>query len=580
MPMMRGSSFAQGLSVSIVLNVVQKVITFSLNNLLIRRTNPNIFGIAAVQLELFLSTLLFFSREGIRLALVRERIETPLALQKFINLSWLPSFILALLLITYVFRCVYIDHTLQFGEVGIGDNKSSFGVGKIDTEDATSLVISLYMLGALFEAWGEPWVNVYHSKMILTQKSLAETSAVFARSVCAFLMVAEYKLGVLGFGIAQAVYGLTYLLVMTSPSLASSALQYFDRPLTMGHFFFRRCADNETTKSTSSTITGYLESYFSLSTMYMAMTTTASSILKHFLTEADKIVLTLTRSSEEQGVFAVASNYGSLAARLLLAPIEESARVAFSKYHIVEMKEKSGVGSKEKKKKKKKTDQNTNSTLQPMMSFFVQLVHIVLLIGSVMVIFGSNYVQVAVDIMFPAHKSPWNSAEVVNALVAYCFYIFILSLNGISEAFVYAVAPPSDFTGINITLIAGLIACILGNMAMGSMGAAGIVLCGCLSYLVRIVFSFRYIYKYFDARCQGQEFVQSMTPKMDILTIGILIGTYSVCYTSARCYNTGEKSLKDMAYHVGCGGMCFLVCVAYMRKDLTALISVLRKKNV
>jgi hypothetical protein len=44
--------------------VVQKVITFIFNNLIVRQTNPQIFGVAAVQLELLLSTMLFLSREG------------------------------------------------------------------------------------------------------------------------------------------------------------------------------------------------------------------------------------------------------------------------------------------------------------------------------------------------------------------------------------------------------------------------------------------------------------------------------------------------------------------------------------
>ena len=40
---------------------VQKIITFALNSMLVRRTHPGIFGVAAVQLELWLSTLLFSS---------------------------------------------------------------------------------------------------------------------------------------------------------------------------------------------------------------------------------------------------------------------------------------------------------------------------------------------------------------------------------------------------------------------------------------------------------------------------------------------------------------------------------------
>ena len=62
----------KGMSMMVLVSGVQKIITFLLNSALVRRTHPGIFGVAAVQLELLLSTLLFFSREGVRLALLRE----------------------------------------------------------------------------------------------------------------------------------------------------------------------------------------------------------------------------------------------------------------------------------------------------------------------------------------------------------------------------------------------------------------------------------------------------------------------------------------------------------------------------
>jgi oligosaccharide translocation protein RFT1 len=46
----------------IVSNIFQKLFTFGINQVIIRQSSPEIFGIAAVQLELLLSTLLFISR--------------------------------------------------------------------------------------------------------------------------------------------------------------------------------------------------------------------------------------------------------------------------------------------------------------------------------------------------------------------------------------------------------------------------------------------------------------------------------------------------------------------------------------
>lgn len=52
-------------------SLLQRLATFVMNQCLMRAVGPAIFGIAAVQLELLLSTLLFLGREGIRLATLK-----------------------------------------------------------------------------------------------------------------------------------------------------------------------------------------------------------------------------------------------------------------------------------------------------------------------------------------------------------------------------------------------------------------------------------------------------------------------------------------------------------------------------
>jgi oligosaccharide translocation protein RFT1 len=54
-------------------------------------------------------------------------------------------------------------------------------------------------------------------------------------------------------------------------------------------------------------------------------------VIKHVLTQGDKIVLSLGTSYYDQGLYALAQNYGSLAARLLFQPLEESGRLMFSR---------------------------------------------------------------------------------------------------------------------------------------------------------------------------------------------------------------------------------------------------------
>ena len=54
-------------------------------------------------------------------------------------------------------------------------------------------------------------------------------------------------------------------------------------------------------------------------------------IFKQFLTEGDKLLISHLCTIEEQGMYAVMANYGSIIARLLFQPLEESTRLMFTK---------------------------------------------------------------------------------------------------------------------------------------------------------------------------------------------------------------------------------------------------------
>lgn len=63
--------FVSGLSALVLLQAASRVLTFGLNQALVRLASPAVFGTAAIQFELLLSSILFLCREGVRLALLR-----------------------------------------------------------------------------------------------------------------------------------------------------------------------------------------------------------------------------------------------------------------------------------------------------------------------------------------------------------------------------------------------------------------------------------------------------------------------------------------------------------------------------
>jgi hypothetical protein len=52
--------------------------------------------------------------------------------------------------------------------------------------------------------------------------------------------------------------------------------------------------------------------YVDVSTLHLSLTMTGQSLVKHILTEGDKIILSWWSSLQNQGGYAIAVNYGAL----------------------------------------------------------------------------------------------------------------------------------------------------------------------------------------------------------------------------------------------------------------------------
>lgn len=71
-PSLLSKSLASGSSL-VLLQLFSRLFTFALNQALVRLVSPQVFGTAAIQFDLLLSTILFLSREGVRNALLRTK---------------------------------------------------------------------------------------------------------------------------------------------------------------------------------------------------------------------------------------------------------------------------------------------------------------------------------------------------------------------------------------------------------------------------------------------------------------------------------------------------------------------------
>ncbi len=194
-PSLVSASLASASSL-VLLQLISRVFTFVLNQLLVRLVSPQVFGTAAIQFELLLSTILFLSREGTRNALLRagKGSSTLATIQG--NIALLP--VLFGIPITIFSTVTYLYAS--------SDTTTS--------QPHFTLSVIIYALAAFCELLSEPLYIRAQNELRFDVRVRIEGTAVFAKTTVAFIILvatsAEWAL--VAFATGQAAYGLITLM--------------------------------------------------------------------------------------------------------------------------------------------------------------------------------------------------------------------------------------------------------------------------------------------------------------------------------------------------------------------------------
>lgn len=120
------------------LQLFSRLFTFVLNQVMVRIAPPQAYGIAAIQFELLLSTILFLSREGVRNTLLRAKNMSP-AMRNMSVLPVLLGFPVALVT-AYTY--------------------AKFAGSEVRAQEHFGVSIGMYALAALLELMSEPMHNL------------------------------------------------------------------------------------------------------------------------------------------------------------------------------------------------------------------------------------------------------------------------------------------------------------------------------------------------------------------------------------------------------------------------------------
>lgn len=234
--------------------------------------------------------------------------------------------------------------------------------------------------------------------------------------------------------------------------------------------------------------------------------------MKHFLTQGDVLLIAYLASLEDQGVYALASNYGGLIARMLFQPIEESSRNYFGKQLSA-------------------IDGDPNKTqVQVASNHLHLLLRFYSLLSISAAVIGPTIAPVLLSIVA---GSRWSSSGAGEVLGKYCYYIPLLAINGVTEAFISAVASRSELNRQSIWMVAfsiGFAAAGYMFLTVFEMGAEGLVWANVINMAFRVLWSFVFIRKYLSTHGSHLN-LEVLTPQPTTIAAGF--GTAAVLHQSS-----------------------------------------------
>ncbi|WBW72925.1 ER GPI biosynthesis protein Rft1 [Schizosaccharomyces osmophilus] len=463
-------SSSKGLGSSIFFQSISRGLTFVLNQLTIRFTSPRAYAYSSIHFEILRSTILFVSRESVRLAMQRM----PSQENCIEDTTKLP-----------IPDSKYRSGRLQlvknaslisvYAGVIVSTLVALFYLYAMPMFPYKTTCILLYSFAGLLYLLSEPYYQILHWRRQYSPTASAEGLGIISNTVTSFfifLLFQNKNLSVLPFALGTLMESVVNFVALYSVANAKSLFIFPRRVLHEGKLIY------------------WEESFLGVISSH-----TFHLLLKHLMTKGDKIMIAWYAAPSVQGPYALASNYGSLIARILFRPLEEHSRIVFAQL----------THSPEKEDQRKAT---------VLLLWILKLYYYL----SMFVIFGYNYSTIVLK--FGAGKQ-WTSDESASVLSWYAFYIPFMAVNGVLEAFFVSTA--SSFQLLSQSrcfLLSTILYFVSGKVFLDwlSLGAHGLVLANISNLTIRILFVVHFVHKNFPFL----RFSKSMPGSLITLMAGLL----------------------------------------------------------
>ncbi|PSR93324.1 hypothetical protein CEY00_Acc27936 [Actinidia chinensis var. chinensis] len=413
-------------------------IPFIFNSWIVRHLTEEDYALYAVQFHLFVTCILFLSREGFRRACMRAEIKCDGGsagenASRLLKVAWMTvpfGIVLTVAACILVFWWQELSYSNPYGQA-----------------------ILINGLACILELFSEPLYILSQNMLLLRLRLIAETAATLARCMTTYNLIVkqpDMEKGIV-FALSQAAYGACLFVCYWGYFLLLRVVNSFDLfPFRVGY------------------IMNYDRQLSNMCTLF-----TLQSFRKLILQEGEKMVLVWLDTPYNQAVYGLVDKLGSLVVRLIFLPFEESSYATFARFASAE-------------------DARRSWKLG---SCLIDALKLVLLIGLVVMAFGPSYSYSLIRLLY---GQKWSDGEASTALRYFCLYVVALAMNGTSEAFLHAVATENQLKRSNDSLLVfSLIYLVLNVLLIRSAGAVGLILANSLNMILRIIYSAVFIKHYF-----------------------------------------------------------------------------------
>lgn len=518
-----------------------------------------------------------------------------------INLSWLS--LVASVPLCIIFRELFLYFAPSFDDVDAVSASSLVSSSALSVEFAHC--VSLYALASFLELASEPLYVWFQKQQRVRMRVIIDAAAVMVRCVVTFACM-KYGVtggggGLLAFAYGQLAFAGVVLAGYYGAAVGEMVQSRTDKKkdavehatdlnvfTSLRDLLPQRLPTIPESPTTPAVDASLLSPYTDPALLRLTTQLTYQSLEKFALTEGEKMVLvSLNSNLDAQGVYGLVQNLGSLAARLLLQPIEESAFMEFSRLFadVTLEKEKTDLGQVEAASSPAHSATTTAASRTDAYAAAVRmlgaLIHLVLLIGLVLMCFGPSYAYVFLDLLYGAK---WSSTSAPRVLAYYCVYICFMALNGVTESFVSGVISTRQLRAYNMCLVAFSAVYLAACALLLPYGSGGLVAANCVNMAMRIAYSVWFIGNFFreapttsstsapegEATLLRQLCAGALPDAYTALALLLSLATTALSYVLLGI--DGSHSLARFALHILVGVVCLaLVAFTMWRRERTFL---------